>query len=159
MAPRYRSAVQVPSWALFEGYKKYKSKYQPIHKFREVITASPDWDPEEEDDDGTPLYSERDKQKMIVQKAKESANPETFKVENRGKFAEVTDAYLNPVDGRPHLRRKAQWLERRGPQVLELSRSIASERAPPTASSTSSTWTRRAPRLDSVSPSLTMRVR
>jgi hypothetical protein len=91
--------VQVPSWALFEGYKKYKSKYKPNHTFREVITASPDWDPEEEDPDnpGTPLYSDRDLQKMIVQKAKEAANPETFKVENRGKFAEVTDAYLNPV--------------------------------------------------------------
>ncbi len=101
-------AVRVPSWAFFEGYKKYKSKWQPNHVFKEVITASPDWNPDELDDDGTPLYSDGDRQKMIVQRAKESANPETFKVENRGMFAEVTDAYLNPTmvdrayEGIPH---------------------------------------------------------
>lgn len=89
-------AIRVPSWAFFEGYKQYKSKFKPEHKFHEVITASPDWDPDAKDDDGTDRYSSRDKQKMIVARAKEAANPETFKVENRGRFAEVTDAYLNP---------------------------------------------------------------
>lgn len=89
-------SFQYPSWALFEGYKKYKSKFQPTHKFREVITASPDWDPEELDEDGTPLFSKLDKAKITSARASEASNPESYKVERRGKFAEVTDAYLSP---------------------------------------------------------------
>jgi hypothetical protein len=34
---------------------------------------------------------------MTIARADEAANPETYKVERRGKFAEVTDAYLNPT--------------------------------------------------------------
>jgi len=89
-------ALQYPSWALFEGYKSYRSKYQPSHKWREVITASADWDPKELEEDGTPKWSARDKLKITKAKADEASNPEAYKVERRGKFAEVTDAYLNP---------------------------------------------------------------
>lgn len=88
-------AFQYPSWALFEGYKKNKSRFSK-HKFKWAITASPDWDPDELDDDGTPLYSAKDKAAIETARTEESANPETYKVERRGKFAEVTDAYLNP---------------------------------------------------------------
>jgi hypothetical protein len=89
-------AFQYPSWALFEGYKKYKSKWQPRHRFPYVITASPDWDEEATDVDGTPLYSDEDKRRIVQARAKQAENPETYKVERRAKFAEVTDAFLLP---------------------------------------------------------------
>lgn len=87
--------LQFPSWALFEGYQNYKSKY--VKKpFTGVITASPDWDPEATDEKGNPLFTEVDKEQILEARSKEAANPEAYKVERRGQFAEVTDAYLNP---------------------------------------------------------------
>lgn len=83
--------LQYPSWALFEGYDK-----DPQRRFRSAITVSPDWDIHEKNEDGTDLYSEDDKTAIIAARAKEAGNPETYKVERRGQFAEVTDAYLNP---------------------------------------------------------------
>lgn len=88
--------IQTPSWAYFEGYKKYKSRYQPNHKFDKALTVSPDWDPNELDDDGTPLYSDEDKTQITIARTSEASNPETYKVERRGRFSEVIDAYLNP---------------------------------------------------------------
>lgn len=85
--------IEFPSWLLYEGYKK--SKHYP-KKIKKVIQASPDWDPNELDEDGSPLYSEDDKLAIIAAKAMEAANPESYKVERRGKFAEVVDSYLNP---------------------------------------------------------------
>lgn len=90
---------QFPSWALFEGYRKYKSRYKKRprgQEFGKMITVSPDWDPEARDLDGDDLFSIEDKAAIIQARAKEAANPEAYKVERRGKFAEVTDAYLNP---------------------------------------------------------------
>lgn len=90
---------QYPSWALFEGYRKYKSRYKQRERgkeFGKMITVSPDWNPDWVDDDGDPLFSIEDKAAIIQARAKEAANPESYKVERRGKFAEVTDAYLNP---------------------------------------------------------------
>lgn len=85
-------AFQFPSWALFEGYKD-----DPKNTFTGVITASADWDPDETDADGNDLHSEEDKQKIKIAKRSEATNPEKYKVERRAKFAEVTDAYLNPA--------------------------------------------------------------
>lgn len=89
--------LQYPSWALFEGYKRYKSKWQPDHQFKKAITVSADWDKEDKDIDGSDLHSEDDKAQITIAKAAEASNPETYKVERRGRFAEVTDAYLNPA--------------------------------------------------------------
>lgn len=90
---------QFPSWALFENYRYYKSKYKPKTRGREfgkMITVSPDYDPEEVDAQGRPKFTDEDKVAILQARAKEAANPEAFKVERRGKFAEVTDSYLNP---------------------------------------------------------------
>lgn len=90
---------QFPSWALFEGYRKYSSRYKKRtrgQEFGKMITVSPDWNPEEVDAEGDSLYSVDDKAAIVQARAKEAANPEAYKVERRGKFAEVTDAYLNP---------------------------------------------------------------
>jgi hypothetical protein len=88
--------LQYPSWALFEGYKHRQSKFQPNFKFRKAITVSPDWDPNELDAMGKLVYSDEDRSAIVTQRAEEASNPESFKVERRGQFAEVTDAYLNP---------------------------------------------------------------
>lgn len=79
---------QYPSWALFEGYES--------PKFKHALMASPDWDPAAVKEDGTPLYNDTDQKSIAQARAKERANPESYKVERRGKFAEVTDAFLNP---------------------------------------------------------------
>lgn len=78
---------EFPSWALFEGGEKTRMK---------MLTVSPDWDLEEKAEDGTDRWDEDTKNAIVGMRAEEAANPETFKVERRGKFAEVTDAYLNP---------------------------------------------------------------
>lgn len=79
---------EFPSWALFEGGEKHGMK---------MLTVSPDWDTEEKNEDGTNRFDEDAKNAIIGMRAEEASNPETFKVERRGKFAEVTDAYLNPA--------------------------------------------------------------
>jgi hypothetical protein len=91
---------EFPSWALFEGYRKYKSRWKQRERgkeFGKMITVSPDWDPEALDADGEPLYSNDDKEGILSQRNEEAKNPEAFKVEQRGLFAEVIDAYLNPT--------------------------------------------------------------
>jgi hypothetical protein len=62
----------------------------------QAFTVSPDWNPDDVDDEGVPRYVEEDKLGISKQRAKEASNPDTFKVERRGKFAEVEDAYLKP---------------------------------------------------------------
>jgi hypothetical protein len=91
---------QFPSWALFQHYLRYKSRYKQRERGKiwdKAITVSPDWNPAEVDREGDPLHSPKDQQNIVAARAKESANPESYKVERRGKFAEVTDAYLNPT--------------------------------------------------------------
>lgn len=89
-----------PSWALFEGYRHYKTRWKQRTRgkeFGKMVTVSPDWDPDAVDTDGQPMYSEEDKQGIISQRTEEAKNPEAFKVEQRGLFAEVIDAFLNPA--------------------------------------------------------------
>lgn len=82
-------AFQFPSWFLFDGYQGYTTQYG--HKFERALTVSADWDPK--DKKWTPT-----ERAMIRQaKSREASNPETYKVERRAHFAEVTDAYLNSV--------------------------------------------------------------
>jgi hypothetical protein len=92
-------SFEYPSWALFEGYMKHKSRWKPRPRGRELgqmPTASPDWDPDEKDAEGDPLYSEQDQEFIVSQRNTESADPEVFKVEQRGRFAEVVDSFLIP---------------------------------------------------------------
>jgi hypothetical protein len=80
---------EFPSWALFEGYQG--------SGFKEAVTVSADWDPHEKDEQGRDKWSAGDKRKILGAKQAEAANPDVYKVERRAKFAEVTDAYLNPA--------------------------------------------------------------
>jgi hypothetical protein len=82
---------QFPSWALYEGYQKSIK-----HKFKKAITVSADWDPDEKHEDGTYVWSKSDRNQILIARAEEAKNPEKYKVERRGKFAEVVDAYLDP---------------------------------------------------------------
>lgn len=84
--------IQFPSWGLYEGYQKAKNRA----KLKGVLMASPEWDPEEKDANGEDLWTAKDKQLIRTARAEEQANPEGFKVEYRGKFAEVMDAYMEP---------------------------------------------------------------
>jgi hypothetical protein len=83
---------QFPSWALYEGYQKSKNRVS----LKSVKMGSPDWDLDEQDENGDPFWTETDKQHSRKARAEEQANPEGFKVEYRGKFAEVMDAYMEP---------------------------------------------------------------
>lgn len=83
-------SFQYPSWALFEGYQ------ESHHGFEKAITVSADWDEDELNEDGSYYYSSDDRVNIVKARTEEASNPETYKVERRGKFAEVTDAYLNP---------------------------------------------------------------
>lgn len=85
--------LQFPSWAMFEGYQKSKN----AKKIKSVLVASPEWDIDEKDEDGEDYWSERDKAYIRAARAAEAENPETYKVERRGKFASVTDAYMSPT--------------------------------------------------------------
>ena len=90
---------QFPSWALFEGYRTYKSRWKQRLRGKEwdkAVTVSPDWDPEALDEDGGFLHSDKDKQGILAARREESRNPEVYRVERRGQFAEVTDAFLSP---------------------------------------------------------------
>jgi hypothetical protein len=96
----YVMAFQFPSWALTDKYReefrKYPSKYREEYMPPKAYTVSPDWNPEELDDEGYPRFTEDDKLQISKMRAQEASNPDTFKVERRGKFAEVEDAYLKP---------------------------------------------------------------
>jgi hypothetical protein len=81
-------ALQFPSWALFEGWQD-----DPNRRFRKAITVSPDWDPEEKDGK---WHSAEDKDAILIERDTERQDPDAYKVERRGEFAEVIDAFLRP---------------------------------------------------------------
>lgn len=105
-------ALRFPSWALFEGWWEDPDYQGP----KKCITASPDWDAEKKvmvkNEDGTEseeyFYTADDRENIRIAQRAEAKDPITYKVERRGFFAEVIDAYLDPekVDrmflGRPH---------------------------------------------------------
>ncbi len=83
--------IQFPSWAMFEGYQRSKNRT----RLKSVLTANPDWDPNEKDEEtGEDFWNEKDKLLIKAARAAEADNPEAYKVERRGKFAEVSDAYM-----------------------------------------------------------------
>jgi hypothetical protein len=83
---------QFPSWAMYEGYQKSKNRA----KLKSALMGSPDWDLDEKDENGENIWTDKDRQLSRAARAEEQANPEGFKVEYRGKFAEVMDAYMEP---------------------------------------------------------------
>ena len=85
--------IQLPSWALYEGWWEADSGY---YGPKTSIMVSPDWDNERKKEDGSYFYVEDDREAIIKMRSEESENPEKFKVERRGKWAETIDAYLMP---------------------------------------------------------------
>lgn len=107
--------IKMPSWALFDGWWE-DDTYEGPHK---CVTVSPDWDPERKKEDGEYFYTKEDRQAILVERSEEQSDPVKFKVERRGNFSEVIDAYLDPVKvdrmfmGRPHWDPKAPTDEER----------------------------------------------
>lgn len=85
-------SVRFPSWALFEGWWEDPTYIGP----KKCITVSPDWDIDRTHPDGTFFYTDNDRAAIGTARREEIDNPNKFKVERRGNFAEVIDAYLNP---------------------------------------------------------------
>lgn len=84
-------ALQFPSWALFEGYQD-----DPERRFRNAITVSPDWNPLEKNSKDELLHSPDDRDAIVIARDEERQDPDTYKVERRGRFAEIVDAFLRP---------------------------------------------------------------
>jgi hypothetical protein len=76
-------SFQFPSWEFYKDYDK-----DPARRFKSAIMVSPDVSLEGLNDD--------DRDKSREAQLSEKANPEKFKVERRGQWAEVVDSYLNP---------------------------------------------------------------
>jgi len=75
-------SFQFPSWELYRDYEK-----DPGKRFKSAIMVSPDGDHDK--------LSPDDKDKAREAELSEKANPEKFKVERRGQWAEVVDSFLN----------------------------------------------------------------
>lgn len=84
--------LKFPAWGMYNMYQRSKNRKHLKH----VLMGNPDWDIRELDEDGNLLWNARDQQYVREARAEEQANPEGFKVEYRSKFAEVTDAYMEP---------------------------------------------------------------
>jgi hypothetical protein len=76
-------SIQFPSWELYRDYEK-----ATWHHFNHAISVSPDQD--------LSKLSPEDADIARKLREEEQQNPEKFKVERRGQWAEVQDAYLNP---------------------------------------------------------------
>lgn len=76
-------SFQFPSWEFYRDYDK-----DPYRRFKNAIMVSPDLDLEK--------LSPDDRDKAREAQLSEKANPDKFKVERRGQWAEVVDSYLNP---------------------------------------------------------------
>jgi hypothetical protein len=76
-------SFQFPSWEFYRDYDK-----DPTRRFKNAIMVSPDIDLEK--------LSPDDRDKAREAQLSEKANPDKFKVERRGQWAEVVDSYLNP---------------------------------------------------------------
>jgi hypothetical protein len=108
--------LRFPSWALYEGWWEDPTYKGP----QKCIMVSPDWDPDEKKDDGNGFYTDDDRAQIFLQRQEEQSDPVKFKVETRGQFSEVVDAYLMPemVD-RMFAGRPAAWDENRNEWIFE----------------------------------------
>lgn len=85
-----------PSWGLYEGFQGYTTQWNG-RGFDSVPTASPDWDADQLNEDGTFFWPPKVRSEIENERVKESADSQSYKVEKRSHFAVVTDAYLNPA--------------------------------------------------------------
>lgn len=98
--------LQFPSWAMYEGWWA-----DPLYKgARKCVVTSPDWEPfERKEDSELPFFTVDDQQGILIERNQEQSDPTKFKVETRGQWSEVVDAYLNPAavdrmyEGRPNV--------------------------------------------------------
>jgi hypothetical protein len=101
-------SMRFPSWALFDGWWEDPGFVANPDAPKKCITVSPDWDWEKRNENGTYFYTEDDRIAILTARQEERDDPQKYKVERRGHFAEVIDAYLIPemVDrmfmGRPY---------------------------------------------------------
>jgi phage terminase large subunit-like protein len=77
-------SFQFPSWELYKDYDK-----DPQRRFKSAIMVSPDID-------FSVIDNPEDIDKAREARFSEESNPDKFKVERRGQWAEVIDSYLNP---------------------------------------------------------------
>lgn len=91
-------SLRFPSWALFEGWWD-DPDYAGAKK---CITVSPDWDLERKLEDPITgekteefFYTKEDREAIKQERGLERDDPIKYKVERRGYFAEVIDAYLD----------------------------------------------------------------
>jgi hypothetical protein len=112
-------SLRFPSWALFEGWWSDPDYAGP----KKCITVSPDWDINRpnEDDDGTILdgyfYTEDDRQAILIARQEEASDAIKFKVERRGHFAEVIDAYLDPEKVERMFKGRPEWAPMSDPEI------------------------------------------
>lgn len=85
-------SMRFPSWSLYEGWWEDPTYKGP----KKCITVSPDWNWQDTKEDGSYFFTEDDRMAIIQMQQEETDDPQKFKVERRGNFAEVIDAYLIP---------------------------------------------------------------
>lgn len=86
-----RFAIQAPSWAFYD-----KWWLDPDRKWKNAIMVSPDWDDKIEPDVPESELDEKNLTMRETERLKEKASPDSYRVEYRGQWAEVLDAYLRP---------------------------------------------------------------
>lgn len=100
-------AFRFPSWAMYEGWQRDPSVKRRRQFSIGVPHTSPDWDENEKGADGEYVHPQADREAIESERAKEAADPETYKVERRAIWAEVVDSFLIPemvdrgYEGRP----------------------------------------------------------
>lgn len=85
-------AIQFPSWALYD-----KWWLDGRGRWENAIMVSPDWPGQLEDDEPRSALDAFSLVKQEQERNRERSNPDTYKVERRGQWAEVLDAYLDPA--------------------------------------------------------------
>lgn len=90
-------SIRLPSWALYEGWWEDPEFVANPDAPKKCLLASPDWNPDRRKPDGSHFYTEDDRHLIDEARHIEASDPVKFKVEWRGHFAEVVDAYLDPV--------------------------------------------------------------
>lgn len=83
--------IRLPSWALFDGWWEDPTYIGP----KKCVTVSPDWDLDLRTPENEYFYTNEDRQAIVQMREDERQDPEKFKVERRGHFAEVIDSYLD----------------------------------------------------------------
>jgi hypothetical protein len=103
-----RFLMKFPSWALYEEWWK-----DPQKRFDRPLYVSPDWPDQLDPEIPESALGQFSLEQREAERLEEMANPDSYKVEARANWAEVMDAYLDPVkvdkafsgmlpDGTPH---------------------------------------------------------